>query len=265
MRGETFLQHRAMTRRVRSSLLLGYATLLLLGLIPAPPLRVDEAAWDHLLQHHVSSGLVDYAGLAGERATLEAYLAYLGDMDPAALSSREARLAFWINAYNACVLKGVLKRYPLRSVKDVQGFFDKVRYRVAGRDRTLNEIEAEGRRFGDARVHFALVCASSSCPPLRSGAYVPERLEAQLTEQAKQFLSDPRRGLRLEGSTLWASLIFKWYAKDFVPGRLTPKALLSALHPDLPAALQTVVGERLRFKWIDYDWTLNDLNVRRTP
>ena len=217
---------------------------------------VDHSAWDGLLRRVVSGGLVDYAGLKQERGILERYLKQLGGADPAQLGSREEQLAFWINAYNVCVFTGVLERYPLQSVKQIKGFFDGIRYQVAGQARTLNEIEAAGRALGDWRIHFAVVCASSSCPPLRSEAYVPDRLDAQLTEQTRNFLRDAQRGLRVDpstratasgrgpllgvvpsersesrddevgpralpvgthGATLWVSKIFDWYATDFVP------------------------------------------------
>jgi len=225
---------------------------------------VDHSPWDHLLRQYVTEDLVDYEGFKREPSALERYLESLREVNVETLGSREAQLAFWINAYNACVIKGVLDHYPLHSVKSVKGFFDAMRYRVAGRELTLNGIEAQGRALGDVRIHFALVCASSSCPSLRAEAYQPRRLEQQLIEEAKRFLEDPQRGLRLEGSTLWASRIFKWYAKDFVSERLTPASLLSAVLAYLPWELQASPRERLALKWIEYDWTLNDQAIQRT-
>ena len=219
---------------------------------------INHTAWDVLTERHVTDGLVDYEGVARERAALDGYLARLADVEPARLPSDSARLAFWINAYNACVFKGVLDHYPLNSVKDVKGFFDRIRYRVAGRDLTLNEIEAEGRKLNDWRIHFAVVCASASCPPIRSEAYQTEWLEPQLTEQVKEFLKDTRHGLRVEGSTLWVSSIFKWYAADFVPGKMVPGRLLPVLEPYLsPEVRAAVAGKPLTLKFLNYDWWLN--------
>jgi len=227
--------------------------------------HIDHAEWDRLLQRYVTSGLVDYEGLKRERETLDRYLANLETVDPARLPSREAKLAFWINAYNATVVKDVLDHYPLKSVRKVKGFFNRIRHRVAGGDLTLDEIEKRGRALGDYRIHFAVVCASTSCPILRSEAYVPERLEEQLADQTTQFVNDPQRGLRLEGSTLWASKIFKWYTDDFLPeskstffSRLAPEALLVALEPYPDMKLSQAGRDRkMKLRFMNYDWSLN--------
>lgn len=227
---------------------------------------VDHSAWDVLLHRHVRDGAVDYQGLAADRQALDAYLTTLRGVDVYQLPNRDNQLVFWINAYNASVITGVLDHYPLRSVKDIDGFFETIRYRVAGRDLTLNEIEQEGRALGDWRIHFAVVCASSSCPTLRSEAYDPERLDEQLTEQTAQFLQDPERGLRVDGSTLWVSKIFKWYTKDFVPsagglfGRLKPDALVDVLESYLHASVRDAARTRAKtVKYLDYDWLLNGI------
>ncbi len=221
--------------------------------------RPDHAAWDALLKQYVNSaGQVNYVQLKTARAVLDGYLTEIAAIDPATLP-RADQLAFWVNAYNACVFKGVLDHYPVKSVKDVKGFFDAIRYQVGGASLTLNEIEANGRALGDWRIHFGVVCASSSCPFLRGEAYVPDRVEAQLAEQAMRFLADPARGLRLDGHVLWASKIFKWYAKDFVPnGPLTADALVAVLSPYVDAAhAQTLRRANLTLKFLDYDWSLN--------
>ena len=219
------------------------------------------SAWDSLLHSAVASGRVDYRGLQQDHGVLDAFLAGLALLDPARLPSQDAQLAFWINAYNACVVKGVLTHYPLKSVKDIKGFFDGIRYQVAGQSLTLNEIEAKGRAFGDWRIHFAVVCASTSCPTLRSEAYVPERLDEQLTDQVKQFLADPSRGLRLDAANrvLWVSKVLKWYAKDFVPkGSLEVNTLLPVIEPYLNLALaQSIRRQKPTLKVLDYDWSLN--------
>ncbi|MBI2104390.1 MAG: DUF547 domain-containing protein [Candidatus Omnitrophica bacterium] len=143
------------------------------GLAPAASSAsaVDHSMWDQLLKRHVRQGLVDYTSVQAERKLMDQYLEQLAIVDVDTLPSKEAKLAFWVNAYNASVVKGVLDHAPVTSVKEVKGFFDRIRYRVAGRERTLNEIEGEGRALGDWRIHFAVVCASSSCPPLINEAY----------------------------------------------------------------------------------------------
>ena len=221
--------------------------------------RVDHAAWDHLVHRHVQNGVVDYRGVKQDEAQLDQYLEMLRKAQPEQLSSREATLAFWINAYNACVFRGVLDHQPLKSVRDVQGFFDKLTHRVGGESLILNAMEQRARAFGDWRTHAAVNCASASCPPLRAEAYVPEQLEAQLAEQAKRWLADPQRGLRLDGDTLWVSKIFQWYAKDVVPsGKITGSTLLPVLEPSLdPAFAHQIRRQQPKIKFMEYDWSLN--------
>ena len=224
---------------------------------------IDHTPFDRLLRRFVRAGLVDYRGIQEERTTLDAYLQQVRQATPAAWD-RQAQLAFWINAYNACVIRGVIDHLPLQSVKDVDGFFEKIHYDVAGRSLTLNEIEAEGRKLGDWRSHFGVVCASSSCPLLRSEAYVADRLDAQLADQTRNFLQDRQRGQRIDGGTWWVSKIFDWYAGDFVPGqgglfrKLLPEKLLPVLQPYLDeSTIYTVSGTSLTIKFLSYDWTLN--------
>ena len=236
----------------------------LLSVLSGGPLlgaqEIDHQLWDQLLRTYVDdAGLVDYEGVQSQRDLLDAYLASLTASDPTPLDSK-AQLAFWINAYNACVFKGVLDHPGIASVQDVKGFFDNIRYPVAHASLTLNEIEARGRARGDWRIHMAVVCASSSCPYLRHEAYAADRLEEQLTEQAKRFLADETRGLRLDGRTLGLSKIFKWYAKDFVPtGRLSAATLMPILAAYVPPPIVEVAEQPgVSLQFFDYNWSLND-------
>ncbi len=233
--------------------------------------EVEHVLWDRVIQQFVGDGLVDYQGIANDRSMLDDYLGFIADAHVADLPSKESQLAFWINAYNASVVKGVLDQYPLASVKDVKGFFETIRSRVAGEDLTLNEIESRGRALGDWRIHFAVVCASSSCPGLRPEAYVPERLEQQLAEQTQAFLAHPQRGVRIDeaASTVWLSRIFDWYREDFGQARVAfgllgapfdLQKLVNDLEPWLvPDALATIRGGTWKVRFMEYDWTLNDV------
>jgi hypothetical protein len=252
-------------KHVPPILMLGF----LLGMPPAGGHgEVDHYAWEQVLKEVVQDGTVDYAGLATQPGLLPGYLEQVANAHVAHLDSAESQLAFWINAYNACAIMGVLDHYPVRSVKEVNGFFDRLRYPVAGESLTLNEIEARGRALGDWRIHFALVCASSSCPPLRNEAYVPERLNEQLAEQTRRFLADEQRGLRVESAGVWVSRMFKWYELDFMPaGGLSAGALLPILRPYLELSVADAWGAallrdpKLPLRFLDYDWALNE---RRT-
>lgn len=228
--------------------------------------RVDHSLWEALLRRSVVDGKVDYQGMAEARDALDQYTASLTGIQPEQLASREEQLAFWINAYNATITVAVLTHAPLRSVKDVPGFFNRERHRVGGQDLTLDEIERAAHRLRDWRSHMAVVCASAGCPPLRSEAYLPERLEEQLVDQTQRYLADSARGLRIEGATLWLSHIFTWAAADIVPraprGWMGPRLRVEDLLPVLGPYLTPEGRERLRrgrvtIRFIPYDWSLN--------
>lgn len=235
---------------------LSASLLLFVAAWAAEPPRIDHGPWDQLLRRSVREGLVDYDGFKRDRRALDQYLAML-QQSPATLS-REGQLAFWINGYNATVVAEVLDHEPVQSVKDIRGFFTGTRHRLGGESLTLNQIEAKARDFGDWRVHVALVCASTSCPLLRSEAYAPERLIEQLADQARRFLSNPQWGQRVEGGSWRVSKIVQWYAGDFVHGALTVESLVETLAPYLEAPEVARIREQARtLKFLDYDWSLN--------
>ena len=169
------------------------------------------------------------------------------------------------NAYNAVTAKFVLDLYPgIASVKEVDGFFDAKSFLVAGESLALDEIEGRARAEGDPRVHFAVVCASTSCPDLRFEPYRGVDLEDQLAEQTLEFLADTEKGLRFEGKELWVSSIFKWYAGDFTGGSTVVAffargKVLDWILQHLPEDLARRIQEAdPSVKFLDYDWSLND-------
>lgn len=254
-----------MPRRAPSAALLAVLGVLS-GALPAAAADVIHTNWDHLLKMYVSGeGLVNYRGAQREAAVLEQYLAQLADVDPALLTTDRDRLAFWINAFNACVVRGVMDAYPVRSVREVKGFFNKRTYRIAGQDRTLEDMADEARRPGDWRVHFAMVRASTGGPPLRTEAYMPLVLHSQLDSQMRRFLSDPARGVRVEerAKTLRVTKLFKWYAGDFVSGgKLSTETLLPVLRQGVERSVaESIRDGALTLKTFEYDWTLNEQPV----
>lgn len=228
--------------------------------------RPATAAWDRALKAHARDGGLDYEGLKADRGDLDAYLASLETVDPEALSEPE-RLALWINAYNAVVASFVLDRYPgIESVKSVDGFFDRQTRRVAGEEVTLDEIETRARAI-DPRVHFAVVCASTSCPDLRGEAYTGVAVDTQLEEQTRAFLADRDKGLRYdaEENELRLSSIFKWYAGDFTGGStivafFARGGVVEWILPHLAdrELARTVERRDPAVRYMDYDWSLND-------
>ena len=154
----------------------------------------DHSAWDDLLGRFVRGGAVEYGRWkadAAASAALDAYLASLSSVSLKSLGGRNQRMAFWINAYNACVVDMVLDLMPLRSVMDVEGFFKKKACAVGGAKRSLDDIEKGvllRAPFGDPRLHFAINCASISCPPLESRAWGSKGLDRRLDRAAGAFI-----------------------------------------------------------------------------
>lgn len=262
--------------------------LLALLLAPAlagaqPAFDHSHAAWTQLLKRHVrlrgnTPGAVhaselDYRGLAAQRTALKAYLGSLSSVPRATFDawSPDQKLAFLINAYNAFTVELILTRYPdLASIKDLgtllRSPWKQVWIPLLGETLSLDQIEHQRVRpvFKEARTHFALNCASRGCPLLREEAYrgdEPGRLEAQLQDQTRRFLTDRNRQ-RVEGGQLLHSKIFDWYAEDFGP---SPKAWLAARADWLADDVETrerVRQQQLPLHALDYDWRLNDVTAR---
>jgi hypothetical protein len=219
----------------------------------------DHSLYGELLDRYVKSGVVDYQGFKKEEAKLDQYLAVLENADTRALSGNE-RFAFYINAYNAWTIKLILGAYPgIKSIKELGSLFrspwKKKIARIDGDVITLDTIEHDILRptFKDPRIHFAVNCASKGCPPLRSEPYRADVLDQQLNDMTEAFINDASYN-RLEGSTLYASSIFKWYSEDFnddVVGFFTKYA-----KGDLKDRLKEH-EKKIEIEYLDYDWSLN--------
>jgi hypothetical protein len=219
----------------------------------------DHSAWDSLLPRYVDAdGRVAYRTLQQNDArTLQTYLDAVAAARPDGWPRAE-QLAFWINTYNAAMVSAVLQgRTPETALGRVK-LFKFWKFRAAGRDRTLDEVEHEilRRRFGEARIHFALVCAATSCPRLRREAYRGERLEAQLDDQARQFLNDARHNrIDPEQKRLQLSEIFRWFRDDFVTAAGSVPAFVALYVDDAPRRDWLLTQPTVQH--LDYDWTLN--------
>lgn len=221
--------------------------------------RVDHSLYAGLLKKYVKNGVVDYAGFKKEETQLNQYLSTLEKTDTKALP-HNAQFAFYINAYNAWTIKLILTGYPgVKSIKDLGSFFKspwkKKIARIDGKVLTLDHIENDilRPRFKDPRVHFAINCASKSCPPLQSEPYRGDILDQQLTEVTEAFINDPDRN-RLEGDKLYVSKILKWYSEDFdddIVGFFI-KYAKGALRQKLQKNMKHIEVE-----YLDYDWSLN--------
>lgn len=239
----------------------------------------NHALFSEVLATHVKGGLVDYRSLKTD-PRLPRYLDQLAATDPAALPGEPERLALWLNAYNAYTLKLIIDREPEKSITEigtggiVLGSLLKttawdIRFAVVGgKSYTLNEIEHEviRRQFRDSRIHFALNCASGSCPILRPEAYESADLERQLDEQGRQFLADAEKN-RFDPATKTAHLssLFKWYQKDF--GSNDTEALLAAARHAPEAVRRSIEADPTGWKvhYLAYDWSLNATPPATTP
>jgi hypothetical protein len=221
--------------------------------------QVDHSLFASLLSRHVKDGVVDYKGVKDDEAILDRYLDALAAVDPEPLSPDD-QFAFYVNAYNAWTIKLILSRYPdIRSIKDLGSLFSspwkKNIARIDGNLMTLDQIEHDilRKRFKDPRVHFAVNCASKSCPPLQGEPFAGSLLNDQLNQAARAFINAPRFN-RLEGDTLWVSKIFDWFPEDF-DGDVIGYFIKFA---DLPMRNQLEKNKaRIKLKYLDYDWSLN--------
>lgn len=224
---------------------------------PGP--TVDHGPYSELLKHYVKNGLVDYRGFKKEESKLDRYLEILKRTDTTALPQNE-QFAFYINAYNAWTIKLILGGYPgIKSIKDLGSFFKspwkKKIAHIDGNVITLDHIEHDilRPRFKDPRIHFAVNCASKSCPPLMPVPYEGDVLDQQLTAMTQTFINDPERN-RLEGNTLYVSRIFKWYSDDF--NNDIVEFFMKYAKGEF---LETLKRNQWQIKvdYLDYDWSLN--------
>ena len=222
--------------------------------------QFDHSGWSRLLAAHVdASGRVAYRNLhEKDLPALREYLDALAGAAPADWP-RPEQLAFWINAYNAGVVWAVLQGESAESQAGRDGLFKSWKFRVAGQERTPDEIEHRILRaqFAEPRIHFAIVCASASCPPLRPEAYVAAQLDAQLEAQARTFLQDPTRNvIDPKVKTLQLSAVFDWFHADFEKAAGSVLAFV-ARHVADPATQKWLLAGPEKIAYLDYDWTLN--------
>ncbi|MEL6987363.1 MAG: DUF547 domain-containing protein, partial [Bacteroidota bacterium] len=202
------------------------------------------------LKVEVKDGLVNYGALKGD-AQLQSLITKVENADLAGTTDATKK-AFYINAYNLIVIKAAADLYPLQSVQAVGGFFDGKKHTVAGEKMTLNDLEKKKllAPYGDARLHFVLVCGALGCPPITNFAYSPTLLDAQLDQQTKLAINNPEF-LKVEGSNVKLSQIFNWYASDFGGNK---NAVLNYINQYRSSALPS----NAKVGYYNYDWSLND-------
>ena len=224
---------------------------LLLCFCTASAQKMDHSEWTKILQLHVSdTGKVNYKGLLNNQESLSKYLDALALNAPKDNWSKAQKMAYWINAYNAYTIQLILDNYPTESIKDISDPWGQSFFKIDGKTMSLNTIEHEILRpMGDSRIHFAIVCASESCPKLLNCAYEAETLTDQLDQAAREFINDASKN-SLTPSKITISKIFKWFKSDFPKG----DAFITYLNK-----YSTVnISSEAKINFQTYNWSLNE-------
>ncbi len=221
---------------------------------------ISHAAWDSLLRKYVSNdGAVNYRGFLREKNRLNAYLDTLSHHPPNETHWTKAeRLAYWINAYNAFTVELILEHYPVKSIKKIGGNIPMINspwdlkfFKIGGVDVDLNTIEHDilRKKFREPRIHFAINCASKSCPKLLNEAFSPEKIEQQLQAQAVYFVNNAEKN-RIQPNEIAVSQIFDWFQTDFTED--------GSLIDFLNQFSRTKIAADAAIRYLDYDWRLNE-------
>lgn len=210
--------------------------------------------WNELLQKHVSdNGNVNYKSFKTDHKKLLEYihiLAILKSNPEFDSISKNEKLAYWINAYNALTIDLIIKNYPVKSIKDIKDPWGQKLWELGDKWYSLEDIEHEIlRKMDEPRIHFAIVCASYSCPKLQNTAFTASKLETQLTTATKQFLSDTKRN-EIKENSLKLSKIFKWFDKDFEQN--------GSLIDFLNKYTDITISAKAKISYKYYNWDLNN-------
>ncbi len=211
----------------------------------------NHSIWKDLLKNNVSeNGHVNYKGFKVEAQKLRAYIDSLSDNMPTSEWPKNDKLAYWINTYNALTVDLILRNYPTKSIKDIKDPWDQRLWKFGDKWYNLNDIEHKIlRKMNEPRIHFAIVCASVSCPKLQNEAFTASNLEEQLTNATKEFLADASKN-ELTENNIKLSKIFKWFKKDFEQNR----SLIDFFNQYSEVSISN--GAKKNYK--DYNWDLND-------
>ena len=232
---------------------------------------ISHSDFDALLKKYVDeNGDVNYTDWKNDdKETLKNYLESYSRADPSKKSSKNHQLAFWINAYNALTIHGILDKYPTSTIRNhtakVFGYniWKDLKVTVGDAAYSLDQIEHEIlRKMDEPRIHFAIVCASHSCPKLLNGAFDAHKLEEQLDQNAVDFFANPEN-FTLAGNKVKLSSILDWFGEDFGDNRLE---VLKAVVPYLPeddADTITDAEGGLKVSYLPYSWKLNDLKTAK--
>jgi hypothetical protein len=221
---------------------------------------VSHKIWNELLQKNVSpTGQVNYKGFLEDRDTFQQYLTLLTDHPPNTKTwTKDDQLAYWINAYNAFTVELILQHYPIESIKKIGGSLTMVNsawdlkfFKIGGIDFDLNTIEHEilRKQFNEPRIHFAVNCASVSCPILLNEAFTGTKVRQQLKDRAVYFINNSQKN-QLEEKAIKISGIFNWFEADFTKNG----SLIDFLNQYAKVKIQS----NATIEFLPYDWNLNE-------
>jgi len=224
--------------------------------------KPSDKIWTEILKKYVDEeGMVDYKGIIKDKDQLQVYLDMLSNNPPGDNWSKDEKEAYWINAYNAFTIKLIINHYPVKSIKDigpkhqipfVNTPWEKKFFKIGHKHFKLDKIEHTilRKKFDDPRIHFAVVCASHSCARLRREAYEGDKLNEQLNEQAKDFLTDKRKN-KITPEKPQLSSYFDWYKKDFKKNAGTVINYVNKYSP-------VKIKSNANVSYLDYNWDLNE-------
>ncbi|MDF9801208.1 hypothetical protein OKW21_006471 [Catalinimonas alkaloidigena] len=226
------------------------------ALTPANALNITDFTQeaDQFFGSYVEHGLVDYQAVKQNMEEVEALYQQIAKMSAQRMADAEKK-AFYINAYNLIVIRQIAENYPVSSPMKIDGFFDQQKHKVAGEMLTLNELEKQKllQPYKDARIHFALVCAAQSCPPLPQHAVQADRLDEQMNQLTKKALNN-NDFIRLKSGQkeVAVSKIFEWYKDDFKQEASSVLAYINTYRKEkIPSSYE--------LSYYEYDWALNEL------
>ncbi len=224
-------------------------------------MAADHTLFDEVLKAHVKQGVVNYPAIQKDQRFSE-YLDYLADADPASFKTVPEKLAFYINAYNALAIKGILDGLSPGSFFSRITYFKSTEYKLAGEDINLYDLERDIIiPFAEPRIHFAIVCASASCPKLISEAYTADKLEQQLEANTRAFLSNEFKNKFDAGKKVASiSKIFDWFTSDFEKHSGSLQKYLAKYVGNAEVA-KLLEQEAFKIKYLKYDWSLNGKSI----
>jgi hypothetical protein len=212
---------------------------------------LDHSIWDKLLKKYVANnGNVDYKGFKTESNKLNDYINYLASQVPSKEWSINEQLAYFINVYNANTIKLIIDNYPINSIKDISNPWRKDRLKIGEKDYSLADIE-NGilRKMNEPKIHFAINCASYSCPKLLNTAYTFDNVQELMERATREFINNPEKNnISTENPKL--SEIFKWYKSDFTENGSLVDYINQ--YADIKISAETKVD------YLDYNWNLNE-------